>query len=34
MATANEEWFIDGYTPKEALVEELSYWGDDEGERV
>lgn len=30
MATANEEWFVEGYPPKEALWEELSYWDVDE----
>lgn len=30
MAAANEEWFIEAYTPKEALLEELSYWDVDE----
>ena len=30
MATTNEQWFVEGYSPKEALWEELSYWDVDE----
>lgn len=28
MATNCEDWIVDDYTPKEALMEELTYWSD------
>lgn len=26
MADADESWFVEGYSPREAFHEELSYW--------